>query len=290
MELTQLRYFCLVCREKNFTKAAKAAFISQPSMTNSIRKLEDELGTTLFDRSRKQTELTPEGKIFYRRAIKILRDADNAAAEQQDLSAQKKKTITLGITPVMAAYYFTDIFLAFKTEHPDISLNIREEGSKKLREMLAEGELDMALGMVKKDEDIFDTRALFKKQLCISISAANPLADKKSLSFEDIRNLSFILYREGSYIREYIFSYFRKNDFEPQILMETNQLEIIKAFVAADAGVAMMFEDSIDQEDNIVSVPLDRPLFISSGLLSVKNRYITESTQIFIEFVRQLKG
>ncbi len=287
MELRQLRYFHAISKLKNFTKAAKQTCISQPSITASIQKLEEELNLKLFDRSQKQISLTSEGKIFFQRVDEVLNKIDTAISEIQDYAKLKKGRIKLGVTPMIGAYYFPQIFMGFKKAYPDISLNIVEEGTNIIKELLKEGAFDLGLGIICDDDDAYDTYPLFKKQVCVCVSESHPFCSKKRVTFDDIKNQSFIMFKEGFYLRELIFQHFKNNNFTPNITISTNQLETIKSFVSRNIGIAFLFENGIKMEKDLVSIPIENPLYITIGIISVKNKYLSKASQAFVDYIIQ---
>ena len=113
MTMIQLRYFTTVCRCKSVTQAAKELHVSQPSVSNSIRALEDELGIQLFYRIKLQMFLTQEGEIFLEKAVKILRDVDQLTQQMKDLRGTRKM-VRVGISPMVSAMYFPEILLPFR--------------------------------------------------------------------------------------------------------------------------------------------------------------------------------
>lgn len=284
MELRQLRHFYAISKVKNFTRAAEKICISQPSITTSMQKLEDELGLKLFDRSQKQIDLTPEGRIFSQRIEGILSKLDNAVTEIQDYAELKKGSIKLGVTPMMGAYHFPEIILEFKKLYPNISLNIVEEGTNNIKKLLNENSLDMGLGIIS-DNDDFETYPVIRTQVFVCLSTDHPLSKKKRIAFEDLQDQSLIMLKEGFYIRELVFQHFKENNFTPNITVSTNQLETIKSFVANNIGITFLFESAIENEKKIIGKPLKNPLCVKTGLITKKGKYLSKASQAFVDFI-----
>ncbi|MFZ7102066.1 MAG: LysR family transcriptional regulator [Peptococcaceae bacterium] len=286
MELRQIRFFQAICRQKGFTKAAEHLNISQPSITQSIQKLEDELGIVLFDRSQKQIQLTTEGEIFLAGVNEILSGVENIITEIKDYADLKKGSIKLGLIPMVAAYIFPQIFLEFKKEYPQIFLNIFEEGTSSIREMLKQGALDLGFGMLTSgNEDILDFVPFSQNQLLVCVSKKHPLSTKKEIRIEDLENESFIILKEGFYLRQLLSEYFKKYDFAPNIILSSSSLETIKSLVSNNIGIGFLLDNVITDKNLIVGIPLKDPLYVSTGLIWRKDRYLSKASQAFIDFV-----
>ena len=120
MELHQLRYVVAVARTGNFSRAAEQCHVSQPSLSQQIQKLEDELGERLFDRLKRETRLTPHGEAFLRRAVKILEEVDAARQEAKDATELLRGTVTMGVLPTIAPYLLPEVLPGFMEKYPGV--------------------------------------------------------------------------------------------------------------------------------------------------------------------------
>ena len=136
MELRQLEYFQMVARYRNITRAATHLNVSQPNITVSIKKLENELGVTLFDRGQKHLTLTPEGELFLNRTASAMKQIKDAINEIDDYRELKKGSISIGIPSMIGSFLFDKIFSDFKKLYPYIDVYIYEECSMAIRGML----------------------------------------------------------------------------------------------------------------------------------------------------------
>ena len=155
VELRQLEYFQMAARLKNLTRAAERLHVSQPNITVAIKKLESSLGIQLFDRSQKQLSLTPEGSVFLSRVDVALRNVQDALIEIDDYKQLQKGTIRIGIPPMIGSFLFPRIYCDFRRQHPNLAINLFEEGSKKAREKLEDCELliETYFGSIRKKTD-----------------------------------------------------------------------------------------------------------------------------------------
>ena len=137
MKLTQLEYFCVAARYHNITKASKELFVTQPSVSNAIKALEEEFGVNLFYRNNNKLTLTPEGEIFYKQAEELLAHADSVASEFHEL--RKKITpVRIGMPPMLGSIYLPDLYISLRQEFPEVDFHLYEYGSVKACEQVME--------------------------------------------------------------------------------------------------------------------------------------------------------
>src|ERR1700756_90929 len=145
MEVHQLRYFCAVAESGNFTRAAEATRVAQPSLSQQIHKLEDELGAKLFDRLPRSARLTQFGKAFLPKAQAILRQIGEARLEIREMASAESGEVVLGVIPTIAPYLLPDLLSSFSRKHLGVRINVMEEITPTLLERLHQGTLDLAL-------------------------------------------------------------------------------------------------------------------------------------------------
>ena len=151
MKLTQLEYFCVAARYHNITKAAKELFVTQPSISNAIKALEEEFGVNLFFRNNNKLTLTPEGELFYKSAEGLLAHADSVETEFHEL--RKKITpIRIGIPPMLGTIYLPELYLSLKENFPEVDFRLFEFGSIKACDLVLEEKLDIAIVNAEQPE------------------------------------------------------------------------------------------------------------------------------------------
>src|SRR5271163_3707207 len=132
MEMHQLRYVVAVARTRNFSRAAEQCRVSQPSLSQQIRKLEDELGERLFDRMKREAKLTSHGETFLRRAVRILEEVDAAKREATDAQDLLRGTLTIGVLPTIAPYLLPDVMAQFTEKFPGVEIVLQEDTTARL--------------------------------------------------------------------------------------------------------------------------------------------------------------
>src|SRR4051794_28729996 len=144
MEMNQLRYMVAVARTGNFSRAAEHCNVAQPSLSQQIQKLEDELGERLFDRMKRQTRLTPAGEAFFRRAVAILEEAELAIREASEAKSLVSGTCTIGVLPTIAPYLLPKMIARFVRKFPGVQLVVQEDTTAQLLKQLLAYEIDFA--------------------------------------------------------------------------------------------------------------------------------------------------
>ena len=144
MKLSQMRYFSSVCHLGSITRASEQLHISQPAITAAIQALENELGVLLLNRGKRAVTPTPDGEAFLKRCDSILADVDGLVSDFQGIS-QQHNTISVGVPPMIGFFLFPQIFASFTHSHPDIRIRLMETGSDTARELVKNGEVELAI-------------------------------------------------------------------------------------------------------------------------------------------------
>lgn len=286
MELRQLEYFQMASRLKNITRAAERLRVSQPNITVAVKKLEAELGIQLFDRSQKQLSLTPEGAVFLNRIELALRNIQDAVVEVNDYKQLQKGTIKIGIPSMIGAYLFPKIFSSFQRRYSHLDIYLYEEGSMAIREQLERDELDFGIVIISGASQNLQLLPMSTNQILACVPPQSPLAEKSSLAISDLSEIDLIMLKEGSYLRNLVLQKLKAENIDPNIVLESNQIETIKGLVASDVGAAFLIDVIVHDTPNIKTLPLAEPLFVDIGLAWKKDRYISRAAQSFIDFCK----
>ncbi len=286
MELRQLEYFQMASRLKNITRAAERLRVSQPNITVAIKKLEAELGIQLFDRSQKQLSLTPEGAVFLNRVELVLRNIQDAVLEVNDYKQLQKGTIKIGIPSMIGAYLFPRIFSSFQKQYDHLDIYLYEEGSMAIREQLERDELDFGIVIISNVPQNLSSLKITTSQIMACVHENNPLAQKESISIDDMKDTDLIMLKDGSYLREMVQSKLKNAGITPNVVLESNQIETIKGLVASGVGMAFLLDFVVEDTPGIKSLPLAEPLNVDVGLAWKKDRYISKAAKAFMDFCR----
>jgi LysR family hydrogen peroxide-inducible transcriptional activator len=242
MEMHQLRYFLAVAKTGSFSRAAEECHVAQPSLSQQILKLEDELGEKLFERLRRRTTLTGAGELFRHRAERIVREVDEARREVQDLQGELRGKIELGVLPTIAPYLLPRIVRAFTEKYPAVEVIVHEEVTSRILTALEGNELDLALMSPPLPESRVQLDELFTEELLLTMPTGHPLIRKRTVTLEDLAPEKFILMQEGHCLGEQALQFCRERGFHPQITCRSAQVETIQALVEAGLGISLVPE------------------------------------------------
>jgi len=244
--LNELRYAVAVARERHFGKAAEACHISQPSLSVAVRKLEDELGVTLFERRHGDVTLTPAGEPLLQQARRVLDEAaalKEMAARQQD---QLSGPLRLGAIYTVAPYLLPALIPVLHERAPDMPLVIEENFTARLRERLKEGELDAIVVSLPFDEPGVVALPLYHEPFIAVLPAAHPLNQQLELTLDAMADADLLLLGAGHCFRDQILNLcprcLRYADAEGSASrnLQGSSLETIRHMVASGMGVTIL--------------------------------------------------
>lgn len=295
MNLKDLEYFKLLASEKSFTKVAQFFGVSQPTVTYAIKRLEEKLGVSLIirDQSHKRIILTQAGKILESHALKVFQELDLATTE---ISRLKDDVIQFGLPPIIGNFYFpklsTHLFKQGLMEH----IHIVDGGSHDLHALLLKGEIDIALlgSFESIENENLITELLFKNRFMIVVSKTHPLADRKSVSFAELKQEKFVLLDEH-YVHLNAFRRLTQHtSFEPHIIYKSSDLNILKGMIRENVGIGFLTEIAVNQSDDVVCIRLDDELQISFNIFLIQRKnalelnYSKQIAQVIIEFCKSI--
>lgn len=240
MEMHQLRYVVAVARTGNFSRAAEQCHIAQPSLSQQIQKLEEELGERLFDRMKRIAKLTPHGKAFLPHAVRILEEVDAAHREVTAAQNLLRGTIAVGVLPTIAPYLLPAVIAEFALAFPGLEIVVQEDTTARLLAMLQACELDFALTSLPIHDDRFVVRELFAEELLLAVPPGHRLARRRAVKAADLNGERLIVLKEGHCLGDQVLNFCERGDLHPKISFRSAQLETIQALVRAGVGVSLI--------------------------------------------------
>lgn len=240
MELDQLRNFLRVAELGNFTRAAEAIGLSQPALSRSIQRLEEELGQPILERKPRSVVLTDAGTLLRSRALQVLTLIDDAKAEISDDGASGR--IRLGAIPTVAPYFLPDLLRRFSNQYPAASIVVQEEPTEKLLKRCSDGELDLAILALPVSAKYLEVEVLFEEELMLVLPLNHPLAKKSQVRVADVEPYPFVLLDEAHCLSDNIVSFCRQRSFHPVSVEHTSQLAMVQELVSLAHGVSMIPE------------------------------------------------
>lgn len=226
MDITQLKYFvCIVESEYNLSAASKKLHISQPALTQYIRKFEDEEGIELFTRmSSRLNGLTVSGENFYSNAKIVIEQYNLMYKELHENSSSIKGTVTIGIPPLVLTVLFTDYLSQIIRLNPTIRFNIIEEGAYELRRKLLLHEIDFVviLQPTNLNNQIYAEDIIHKDQLTAFMCSKNKLSDKQKIDWKDLDHTNLAIFNESFMIHHQLMKKFETEDIKPNIVLSSS--------------------------------------------------------------------
>jgi len=288
MEIDQLRYFLRVAERGNFTRAAEELNISQPALSRSIQKLEDELGQPVFERKTRAVALTPAGVLLQTRAQQILTLIADTKAEISDDGQSGQ--IRIGAIPTIAPYFLPNLLREFSSEFPDASLIVQEDTTEKLLKRCSQGEIDLAIVALPISAKYLEVEELFQEELLLVLPPDHPLVKKAQIRLNDIKSLPFVLLDEAHCLSDNIISFCHQRAFQPVAVEQTSQLAMIQELVSLSHGISMVpqMARNLDHSDRRVyrSLSGTRPI---RKIAMTWNSYRFQS-RLLQEFQERLKA
>jgi LysR family hydrogen peroxide-inducible transcriptional activator len=246
MTLTELKYIVAVAREKHFGRAADACFVSQPTLSVAIKKLEEELDVKLFERSANEVAVTPLGEEIVRQAQGVLEQA----AHIKEIAKRGKNPLAgplkLGVIYTIAPYLLPELVRKVIQKSPEMPLMLQENFTVKLLEMLRTGEIDCAILAEPFPDAGLATAALYDEPFMAAVPSTHPLAALPSVTAQALKDETMLLLGNGHCFRDHVlevcpeFARFSSNAAGMQKSFEGSSLETIKHMVAAGMGVTLV--------------------------------------------------
>jgi LysR family transcriptional regulator, hydrogen peroxide-inducible genes activator len=269
MTLTELRYVVAVAREKHFGRAAEACSVSQPTLSVSIKKLEEELDLRIFERGANEVSVTPLGEEIVRQAQAVI----EAAAEIKETAKRRKDPLSgplrLGVIYTIGPYLLPDLVKQAIERVPQMPLMLQEHFTVKLLELLRTGELDCAIMAEPFPDTGLAIAPLYDEPFVVALPKTHPLAKRKSISAEELKQEKMLLLGTGHCFRDHVLEvcpeyaqFSAAGDTEGmRKTFEGSSLETIKYMVASGMGVTIVPQLSVpaDKQLHIVYVPFTRP-------------------------------
>jgi DNA-binding transcriptional LysR family regulator len=239
--LRQLQFFVAAAEQGSVSGAARALSISQSSVTEAIRALEDDLGVTLFDRQARGLEITHRGSLFLRHARQILEDVSHARNAFRDEAGQAGGRLSLGVTSLVAGYVLSDILARFRRAWPRVDLNVIEDSGEYLQHLLIGGELDVAVLLTSS---VRDRLALQVETLLVSpyrlwLPLGHPLGQAEAIGLDALAGAPLIQLMVDE-IEESMRTLMAAMTVKPQIAFRTRSVEAVRSLVATGAGLAIL--------------------------------------------------
>jgi DNA-binding transcriptional LysR family regulator len=289
MDLRTLRAFVEVIRLGGFSRAAKAVFTTQSTVSKAVKQLEEELGLPLVDRTGARSRPTAAGEIVYRRAVAMLAERDDLLAELDELRGLKRGVLRLGLPPIGSNTLFAPLFAVYRSRYPGVEIRLLEHGSKRLAELLRAGDIDLGALLLPIADDL-EWQDVHREPIVAIVPADHPLANRAQVSLAELGSLPFILFEAGFALNAIIQDACRRCAVTPQVAARSSQIEFILELIAAGLGVGflprMMFESR--GHSRVRSITISDPGMIwHMALAWRRGGYLGEAARAWLQLVQQ---
>jgi DNA-binding transcriptional LysR family regulator len=260
MELRHLEYFTAVAEELHFTRAAQKLHVAQSALSDSIRALELELGTTLFERSTRRVDLTEPGRALLVEARRTLAAAADARAAVAAVEGLERGHLSVGILQNIGTVRSAVVFGQFRRRHPAIHLELKQASAATLADQVRRGALDLAFVGLPADRLVgLDVTHLSVEPFLLCCSQAHRLASRRSVALPELADETFVEFQADWGVRMVADRAFGAIGIHRQIAVEVNDTGMLLDLVAHDMGIALMPPPGAVYRTSAVLVPLQRP-------------------------------
>ena len=296
MDLRQLEHIIAISEERSITKAAEKLFITQSALNQQLQKLEKEMETPLFIRTRSDWQLTPAGKIYVDSAKEILNIRKDAYNRIHDLSAQSHRQFTIGLIPERGVDMFTAIYPAFHKEWPDVVLEPVEQNVRTMQKQISKGNIDLGLITLTQEQKDHNTYLhMAEEEIFLAVPASHRFAPLGSpdrhtapeISLSQFQDDSFILIAQTSTMYPLVEKLFEEAGFKPNILFSTSSNVSKYRMVKAGVGCTLLPATFAIPMQNVVYFRLNQHPHWEVTICCRKDAYLSTAEKRFIELCQE---
>ncbi|HEX3559298.1 MAG TPA: LysR family transcriptional regulator [Pyrinomonadaceae bacterium] len=291
MEITQLEFFLKVVEEGSFSKAAERVYRTQPAVSLAIRRLEEEVGASLLDRSQKSPTLTDVGRVVYEHARRIIALRDRAREAVAEVRALQRGRVRIGANESTSLYLLPDLILEFRGRHPNVLVEMFRHASQQLPREVIDRNLDFAIMAFEPADSALESFPVLKDELALIMSPNHHLAARESVSLEELGAESFLAHNVRAASRNRVVEAFAEHHAPLNIILELATIETIKRFVQKEVGIAFVPRMCVAEElerGTLVTIPVrgltyERVLWATS----LRGATLSHAATAFLELLRQ---
>ncbi|OZI13378.1 LysR family transcriptional regulator [Bacillaceae bacterium SAS-127] len=293
MDLRKMRYFITVVQQKNFSKAAEILHVSQPSLSNAIMKLEDEVGFPLLERNTRNVRLTQSGEMMYMRALELINDFDHLKQEMREVKEIGNGQLSLGLIE-SANYWLPKVIHRFKADYPQVQIKFSELlGVEQVQKSLLNYETHAVITNQLVSHDDLLTHPIYHERLVLLFHRDSPLAKLEQITMKDLEKEPFIISTAGFQTRQDILQAFKNEQATPRMMYEIERFETACSLVEEGLGITIIPENYIKNSTfpavytrYIHSEALTRTVYLAYS----KKRYLPPYIHSFLSHTKTFFG
>jgi len=291
MELTQLEFFLMVVEQGSFSKAAVRVYRTQPAVSIAIRRLEEEIGAPLFDRSQKTPTLTDAGELVYDYARRILALRDQAQDVVSELRSLERGRVRIGANESTSLYILPHLILQYREQHPNVKVEIFRQVSERLPREVLDRSVDFALLAFEPVDTDLESFPILQDELVLIMNPDDPLAKRESLKIEELGERSFVAHNVKTASRHKVIEAFEQHHTPLNITLELATVETIKRFVQLKIGLAFVPRMCVAEElerGTLATVPVpELSYFRTLWVTHRRNITLSHAAAAFLEVLRE---
>ena len=293
MELQQLRYFKALAENGNLTRTADKLHVTPPTLSNSISRLENELGAQLFDRIKGRLYLNEMGKVFLESSRSILTVLDSSCNNIRNISLLGKKV--LSVSTAVSSFTLGSFFTKYMETHPEIRLINKQSNVLNIESDLSDNQFSFVISVAgSTDERFFNSRMLgpMNKVFSVGVAKNHPLAKRKSIRLKELRNERFIFPPSDLGLTRSFYEICRNGGFEPDVIAECNTF-LMTRFVEKGLGVTFVASTGFLSDETIIKVPITDVKTFSQSRFAIywtKKHVLTDVENEFLDYITDYFG
>lgn len=286
--LNSVLVFYKVVQLKSFSKAAEVLCLTQPGVSNHISQLEIQAGRPLLKREKGTIGLTPEGKVIFKYAERVVKITDELEKRIKSFREEVKPHLNVGTTPTYSKAIMPELLESFEKTFPQVVIKLDTGSSEEMEKTLLSGHNDIVIVANPTLSKKLQAIPFLKEELVLITSKDHAFSKKESISLREIKNYPLILREEGSATRKVVLSAMKSMRITPSVLMEVKSTDFIKEWVSKGKGISVLIKRSIleDEKRHLRMIPLMPPLRLEISILFLKSMKYNIWIQKFTEHLR----
>ena len=288
MELHQLRYFVAAARAGTFTRAAEQEGVTQPSLSQQVRKLEDSLGVPLFERRGRSVRLTQAGERLLPEARTLLRKAAYTRQLVTELTNEVCGRLAVGAIPTVMPYWLAPKITGFQSRYPEVEVQLVENITARLIDGLQTGDLDLAIVSLPISFPDIVCSELFREELLFVLPIGHPFAAQPRLDPRRIAEEHLLVLRDGHCFRKQALAVCRRGLREPGTVFESDQFSSVFALVASGFGITVAPKMAVQEASGCRYVPIAGGPTRRIGYAQIRRPHVPPAQRAFIDWLKEL--
>ncbi|HGL4076453.1 TPA: LysR family transcriptional regulator [Enterococcus faecalis] len=295
MNIQLLKYFIEIVNTRSLSAAARNLFVTQPTLSLALKKMESELGTALFDHSDQPFQLTDTGLYLYEHGQEVVFQFDQLVTDIREMNQKPvKKQLRLGLTTLFAVQFMKEIS-RFLTTHPHVNLILQQDGSPKLQTMLANKEIDMGLISFPNTlpeiiyiEPLETTTKGY--HVYVVVPESNPLSQYEKLTFKDLKDQRFSSLSDNFMIGRLLLDRTRSFGYEPNIILHNDDLQVLLYSLQKNNSICLLPIEyyEVGKSQGLKWIPLkDKFDYFPIGIALRRDFSMTEDVRDFIQIIKE---